>query len=284
MVCVAIPDDPPGDIANLFALERSRLLELLATTGKSDWHKPSPCPEWTVLGVCCHLLGDDLSALARFRDQHYGTIPPEGLNEVGYIQWIDALQIEWVWATRRLSPELVVELLTWTAPQLIELLAGQDSRSRTAHVSWAGQGPVPLWLHQVRELSEYWIHRQQLLQALGRPSDLRPDLTEPILGGLRWAYPHRLNHVPAQSGDTVSIVISGPVQATWHIVSDARVWDFRPEPGGRSMAGMALNTEQAWRLLTNNLSTTDQANLDLTGDQRIVDVLRRTRAIIGSPN
>jgi uncharacterized protein (TIGR03083 family) len=284
MVCVEIPDDPPGDFANLFALERSRLLELLATIGESDWHKPSPCPEWNVLGLCCHLLGDDLSALARFRDQHHGTIPPEGLNEVGYIEWIDALQIEWVRATRRLSPELVVELLTWTAPQLIDLLTGQDPRSRTGHVSWAGQEPVPLWLHQVRELSEYWIHRQQLLQALGRPSDLRPELIEPILNGLRWAYPHRLNHVPAQSGDTVCIEISGSVQAVWHIVSNATEWNFRPEPGKRSMARMTLNTEQAWRLLTNNLSTTDQANLDLTGDQRIVDVLRGTRAIIGSPN
>jgi hypothetical protein len=39
-------------------------------------------------------------------------------------------------------------------------------------VSWAGSGPVPAWLDQARELSEYWIHRQQLLQGLGRPSDL----------------------------------------------------------------------------------------------------------------
>jgi hypothetical protein len=38
-------------------------------------------------------------------------------------------------------------------------------------------------------LSEYWIHRQQLLQGLGRPSDLRTDLAEPVLDGLRWPTP-----------------------------------------------------------------------------------------------
>ena len=37
----------------------------------------------------------------------------------------------------------------------------------------------------LRGLSEYWIHRQQLLQALGRPSDLRADLAAPVLDGLR---------------------------------------------------------------------------------------------------
>jgi hypothetical protein len=52
-------------------------------------------------------------------------------------------------------------------------------------VSWAGHGPVPTWLDQARKLSEYWIHRLQILQALGRPSDLRADLAGRVLDGLR---------------------------------------------------------------------------------------------------
>ncbi len=51
-----------------------------------------------------------------------------------------------------------------------------------------GHQPVPVWLDQARQLSEQWIHRQQLLQALGRRSDLRPDPAGPV----RWAYPYRL--------------------------------------------------------------------------------------------
>jgi len=46
---VAIPDDPPGDIARLFAFERRYLLEL-----------------------------------PRSRVDHHRTIPPEGLTEVGF--------------------------------------------------------------------------------------------------------------------------------------------------------------------------------------------------------
>jgi len=282
--CAVILEDPPGDVAELFALERGRLLGLLGTFDESDWRKPSPCPGWTVLGLCCHILGDDLSALARFRDQHHGTAPPEDLSEAAFIEWIDLLQIEWVQAARRLSPRLVIDLLAWTEPQLIELLTTQNPRAPTGHVSWAGQGPVPVWLEQVRELSEYWIHRQQLLQALGQVSDLRADLAEPVLNGLRWAYPYRLNQIQASDGDTVSIEISGPVQATWHVVSEARSWSFHRGPGSRCVANLSLNADQAWRLLTNNLSPIDQAAIQVTGDPQIVDVLRRTRAIIGLPN
>src|ERR1700738_385130 len=106
-----LPDEPPGDIAPLFAVERARLLELLRAMGDTDWHKPSPCPGWTVLGLCCHLLGDDFALLSRHRDHHHGTPSPEGLAEAEFIVWLDDLQAEWVRAARRLSPRLVVDLL-----------------------------------------------------------------------------------------------------------------------------------------------------------------------------
>lgn len=78
--------------------------------------------------------------------------------------WLDDLQAEWVRAARRISPRLVTELLDWTGPRVAEVLRRQDPRARTAQVSWAGTSPVPVWLDQARELSEQWIHRQQLLR------------------------------------------------------------------------------------------------------------------------
>ena len=106
--------------------------------------------------------------------------------------WLDEMQAEWVGVSRRLSPRLITDLLQWTGPQIADTFRREDPRARTASVSWAGPGPVPAWLDQARELSEYWIHRQQLRQGLGRPSDLRADLAGPVLDGLRWAYPYRL--------------------------------------------------------------------------------------------
>jgi uncharacterized protein (TIGR03083 family) len=284
MESMAPPVEPPVDIAPLFATERARLLDLLGSVTDDGWQTPSPCPAWTVLGLCCHLVGDDLSLLAGHRDQHQGTPAPDGLSEAQFIDWLDQLQIEWVRAARRLSPRLVLDLLAWAGPQVVDALEREDPRARTAHVSWAGRDAVPVWLDQLRELSEYWIHRQQLLEALDQASDLRADLLRPVLDGLRWAYPYRLAAAPARPGDSVSIEIVGPVAVTWYLVATAGGWTFRPEAGDSRVASLSMTTEQAWRLLTNNLPADDQARLQLTGDRAIIDVLRRTRAIIGSPD
>ena len=278
------PLDPPADVAALFQAERAALLRLLAELGPDDWDRRTPCPAWDVLELCCHLVGDDLSLLARHRDGHAGTTPPDGATEAEFHSWLDELQQEWVRAARRLSPRLVVDLLAWSGPQLVELQASQDPRRRTASVTWAGPNPVPVWLDHVRELSEYWIHRQQLLQALGRPSDLQPTTARVLLDGLCWAYPHRLAPVPAEEGDTVSIEVTGPVTATWLLVSDGDGWDFRPEPGPQLVARLAVTTEQAWRLLTNNLTAAEQHQLDVSGRPEIVAVLRGARAVLGTPS
>jgi uncharacterized protein (TIGR03083 family) len=279
---MAPPLDPPGDIPELFAIERVRLLSLLATVSEPDWLKPTPCPAWTILGLSCHLLGDDFSLLSRNRDHYLGTPAPDAAGDKEFVEWLDNLQIEWVQAARRLSPRLVVDLLAWTSPQLVDVLRNQDGRARTAQVWWAGPDAVPVWLDQLRELSEYWIHRQQLLEALDQPPDLRSELAGPLLDGLRWAYPYRLGQVRAEPGDTVKILIGGPVSATWHLVSTEAGWDFRSQPGPRLVATLSMTTDEAWRLLTNNLPADDNARLELTGEPAVVDVIRRTRAIIGS--
>ncbi|HVT71223.1 MAG TPA: maleylpyruvate isomerase N-terminal domain-containing protein [Trebonia sp.] len=279
-------EEPPGEIAPLFAVERARLTGLLRGLAPADWQRPSPCPGWTVLGLCTHLVGDDLSYLARHRDGYLGTPGPDGDGEDEFIAWLDALQAEWVRAARRLSPRIVIDLLEWAEPQIAGTLRGEDPRARTASVSWAGTGPVPAWLDQARELSEYWIHRQQLLQALSRPSDLRPDIAGPVLDALRWAYPFRLGQVRGEPGDTVAISVSGPVARTWYVVAVAvpAGWEFRDQPGPRAAASMSMTTEQAWRLLTNNLPAAGRSGITASGDETVLGILFRTRAIIGTPN
>jgi hypothetical protein len=118
------------------------------------------------------------------------------------------MQAEWVGASRRLSPRLISDLLQWTGPQIAGTFRREDPRARTASVSWAGPGPVPAWLDQARELSEYWIHRQQLLQGLGRPSDLRTDLA----AGTGWYFDDqpgtRIERAGAQERDFPALIIS----------------------------------------------------------------------------
>jgi hypothetical protein len=149
-------------------------------------------------------------------------------------------------------------------------------------VSWASTDLVPVWLDQARELSEQWIHRQQLLQALDRHADLRADLAVPVLDGLRWAYPFRLAGLERPVGSTVVIDVRDPIDVSWHLISDRDGWSFADQPGGPVVARLSMTTDHAWRLLTNNLSA-DHGEPAASGDPEIVAVLRNTRAIIGIP-
>jgi uncharacterized protein (TIGR03083 family) len=280
---VPAPSAPPVEaVASLFAIERTRLLHLLRELSGSAWRAPTACPDWTVLGLACHLLGDDLGSLSRRRDDYMGTPSPVDLSEHEFIDWLDDLQAEWVRAARRLSPQLVVELLDWCGPRLTAALALEDPTQMTSHVSWAGPEPSPIWLDQLRELSEYWIHRQQLLEATGRPSDLDPALLRPILLGLRWAYPYRFSLADFRPGDAVRIRIGQPLDDEWLLVFDGAEWRFSEERGGSIIATADFSADQGWRLLTNNIVEPVSA-LDVSGDARAVSIITTTRAIIGHP-
>ena len=81
----------------------------------------------------------------------------------------------------------------------------------------------------------------------------------------------------------MTIAISGPVTRTWQLVATPAGWEYHYEPGARVVAGLSLTTEQAWRLLINNLPDAGQSRLTASGDHEITGILLRTRAIIGSP-
>lgn len=236
---MSIPAIAPRLFAPLFRVERARLLELLRALPPAGWHRPTVCPGWDVLGLAAHLVGGDLSVLAWQRDEHHGTPAPANLDEAGFIAWLDDLQVEWVQAARRLSPRLVTDLLEWTDDQLVSLVEAQDPSDVCAHVSWASPDPVLVWLDHGRELSERWTHRQQLLEAVGRPSDLREDLAGPVLDTLRWAYPYRLRPHHRPSGSIIAIRVAGPeTDYTWHFRSDSFSWAFDPLADGAAIARM----------------------------------------------
>ena len=140
------PTDAARSFGALFLVERARLLELLHSLQPADWSRPTACPGWDVLDLTVHLVGVDFSLLSWHRDPHRGTTTPPDQNEAEFIAWIDAVQAEWVHAACRLSPRLVTEILQWTDTPVADLVEHQDPNEVTAHVSWAGDEPVPIWV------------------------------------------------------------------------------------------------------------------------------------------
>lgn len=151
-------------------------------------------------------------------------------------------------------------------------------------MSWASAAPVPVWLDHARELSEKWIHRQQILEAIGRPSDLRSDLARPVLDALCWAYPYRLDAHPRERGAFVEItIVDDQFTIDKQLVFTDEGWEFDgPNPTVR-VASMSLSAEQAWRLLSNNYEASAHGEIATSGDDELISTFARTRAIIGFP-
>jgi hypothetical protein len=118
----------------------------------------------------------------------------------------------------------------------------------------------------------------ELLATVGAPEWQKPSPCP------EWTNPFRLAAIEGEPGDTVSIEVSGPVTATWLLVATDAEWSFASEPRSEPLASLSMTADQAWRLLSNNLAVDEQSRLHLSGDERVKDVIRRTRAIIGSPS
>ncbi len=274
--------DPPFDIVEELRAERDRLLVLLGQLSDSDWRRPTRCPGWSVLDIAVHLVGDDLSFVAWHRDSHHGTAPPDGLGGDAFITWLDELQDGWVSAARRLSPRLTVELLTWLNDAVIATVRAQDARAVKANVSWASPDPVPRWLDHGREFTERWIHRQQILDAIGQPTDRDPDTLRRVLDVLRWAFPQGLRTQPVTPGARVIVSVDGSEWSeSWPLVADSDGWKFAGRDQTSADAQLRVTPEQAWRLLTNNLEPDFRGEPVTSGDLQLCKALLRTRAIIG---
>ena len=78
--------------------------------------------------------------------------------------------------------------------------------------------------------------------------------------------------------------MTGPeVEVRWALLSDGEVWRFTSAEHVQFGTELPMTTEQAWRMLTNNLSRDIHGDLVVSGDHQILETLVQTRAIIGAP-
>ena len=128
----------PIDVRDLFRPDRDALLELLAGLSPRDWSLPTACQGWDVRDVALHVLGGDLSNIARRRDDFRW---PERRPEERLGAFLERINQEWVTAARRFSPHLTVDLLRTTGPLLFPLFDTLDLSAHDLVVSWAVPGP-----------------------------------------------------------------------------------------------------------------------------------------------
>jgi uncharacterized protein (TIGR03083 family) len=241
------------DLTPLLRPERGELLDLLASLDDDEWERPTECPAWSVKGVALHVLGDDLSLLARQRDAATNGLVlfAEDHPGAGFRELLDGFNEQWVRASRFLSTELVAELLRLTGEWSAAFYGSVDLDSPGEQVGFfAGSGTSPYWQAVAREYVERWVHQHQIRRATGRP-DLGDDFLAPAAAAIVRSLAAHLPDLDAEPGPSIVVAIPG-VEA-WALDRTGDRWTVSDGPPANPTVRLALARDVATTALSRGL-------------------------------
>jgi uncharacterized protein (TIGR03083 family) len=270
----------PIDVLSLFPNERAALLDLLNDLQPEEWALPTVCEGWSVKDIAAHILADDLGRLSRDRDGHKESyIETDSWPEL--LAAINAANEAWVASMRRISPQLLVELLAFSGTRLTAHVEALDMTAMGQPVSWAGPDPAPVWFDIAREYTEYWAHQQQIRDAVARPGLKDRGMFAPVLDCYVRALPQTYRDTLAPEGTHVRLRVSGEGGGIWHLVREAGRWalflNIETEPD----ASISLDDDTAWRTFTRSITPASaRTRAVLTGDIALAAKALDTVAIL----
>lgn len=255
---------------HLFPVLDEKLISLLRTLSPRDWQLPTRAKLWTVKDVAAHLLDGNLRTLSMSRDNFYGE-PPTGINTYQeLVSFLNRLNADWVKACKRLSPAVLIEMLTISGKLYHQHLAALDLHAKAIFsVSWAGEQESKNWFHIAREYTEKWHHQQQIREVVHQQGIQTKELYHPVLETFMRALPHHYSSYDANVGTTVQINITGEAGGQWETLKTSNGWalvDVSPAPS----ALLTLGQDTAWKLLTKGLSLEEaHRQVQIKGNEEI---------------
>jgi uncharacterized protein (TIGR03083 family) len=244
----------PVYLIELFPGLHQELMRLLRGLDEADWSRPTACALWSVKDLVAHLLDTGLRRLSSGRD---GFMPPPEGGVAGYadlVAYLNRLNAEWVTATRRLSPPVLLALMDVMAFQVHAFFGSLDPHAQAQFgVAWAGEETSLVWFDIGREYTERWLHQQQIREAVGAPGLLGREWLYPALDIFMRALPHTYRAVSAEPGQSIHFAIRGEAGGDWTLRRQAQGWSLFTGRDDRSATRVSLDQENAWRLFSKGL-------------------------------
>ncbi|SFB52465.1 TIGR03083 family protein [Amycolatopsis marina] len=260
---------PRIDVRPLLPEVHTALLALLRELTAGDWLRATVCPGWAVQDVAAHVLADHIGRLSIHRDDFQSLAPRV---DEAFPAFIHRINDEWVTAARRISPPLLIDLLSVTGEQMIDHWNASDMSALAWPVSWAGPDPAPVWLDAARDFSEYWTHYQQISEAVHRQGLTQAKFLAPVLDTFLRALPHTLRDVEAAAGSAVEFTVTGRAGGTWTCTRTEHGWALRTRPQPQPTATVSLDADTTWRLCTRGVTPAQaRAHAIVHGDERLAD-------------
>lgn len=273
----------PVDTRALFRPVSSSLVVLLRGLSHEDWARPTIAGTWVVRDVVAHLLDSTLRRLSFHRDGMKPPPPPGAISsDRDFVDFINALNAQWVSTARRLSPRVLTDLYEQASREVADWFESLSLDAPALFpVSWAGEQASAGWFDIGREFTELWHHQQQIRMAVAADFLANPRYLGAVIDVAVRGLPYALRDVPAEPGQTVVLDISGASGGLWTLSRGSQRWTLsRGEPPSVTTR-IRLDDETAWKLLFNALTEAEAARaVHVEGRAQFASALLRARSVI----
>jgi uncharacterized protein (TIGR03083 family) len=275
-------DLAPVDATPLFRPLHAELVELLAGLSPDDWVRPTLAPRWTVRDVAAHLLDGDLRRLSIGRDGHAPPLPSEPVEHYDeLVAFLNRLNDEWIVATRRLSPTVLLSMLRSSGAQLADYFESLDPEGVALFpVAWAGERMSRSWMDIGREYTEKWHHQQQIRAAVGAPLLLSARWTRPLFELSVRSMPRAFQGTSAARGSAAVLRIEGDGGGVWSVIAERGGWVVREGGPPDPAAEVTVPAATAWKMFYNAMSDAERSAVAIVGDAKLGSALLGARSVM----
>lgn len=235
-----------------------KLIDLLESLDEEEWNKQTIAKLWTVKDVVAHLLDGNIRILSNLRDRYQGERPVINSYQ-DLLDYLNQLNAEWVQAMKRVSPEMLIDLLKHTGKPFYEYYASLNPYANAEYsVAWAGENQSPNWMHIAREYTEKFLHQQQIRDAINKQGIMTKDYYLPFLEVCMYALPHTLRNTEADKGSILKMAVVGAVSGEWYVKYNGKQWvriesPLQVEP----VSEISIEYYASWKLFSKSLRPKD---------------------------
>ncbi|MFS2185273.1 maleylpyruvate isomerase N-terminal domain-containing protein [Mucilaginibacter sp. Mucisp84] len=244
----------PIKTVHLFPLLDQKLIELLRSLSTDDWNRPTLAKLWTVKDIAAHLLDGNMRVISSAH-QFAGDPPSNPINNYSdLVDFLNGLNATWVNAMKRVSPQLLTNLLETTGKQYSEIMIAADLFAPAPFsVAWAGEDESVNWFHIAREYTEKFHHQQQIREAVGKQGILTAELFYPCIDTFMCGLPHAYRKVSANTGTLIQITVTGEAGGNWYLFKMADGWALKKNAGSVPDTIVTLSPDIVWKVFTKGI-------------------------------
>lgn len=258
-------------VAHLFRPLDASLIDLLKSLNDQEWQAQTVAKLWKVKDVAAHLLDGNLRTLSMQRDGFFGEQASDIQSYQDLVVWLNQLNADWVKASRRISPKVIILLHEATSHQTCTFYEAADLKEKAIFsVAWAGESESQNWFHIAREYTERWLHQQQIRDAVSKPGILNKKYFTPFLETALLGLPHTFHSVSADIGTCIQINITHEVVDTWYLTNKSGAWTVEKEAPTSIHSTVSLEGSAAWKLFSKSWRPEHvQAFVKIEGNQAL---------------